>query len=201
MNRPLSPARSGAAVQLVAAFTKDGAGGNLAGVVVDAEGLSNAARQQVATAVGVSETSFVRQAGESTFEVEFFTPTRQVPDCGHATVATFALLAQRGALHAGTTIKRTIAGDREITTEGERVFMQQPRATLTPFGAREATAAALGLSADALAGEPVLADNGVRFLLVRVASRDALSAIYGPVPQDHVDAFLAVAADAGLLLK
>ncbi|HEY8182164.1 MAG TPA: DUF4910 domain-containing protein [Thermoanaerobaculia bacterium] len=31
--------------------------------------------------------------------------------------------------------------------------------------------------------------------------RDALSAIYGPVPQEHVDAFLAAAADAGLLLK
>jgi hypothetical protein len=31
--------------------------------------------------------------------------------------------------------------------------------------------------------------------------RDALSAIYGPVPQEHVDAFLAAAADAGLLLR
>ncbi len=31
--------------------------------------------------------------------------------------------------------------------------------------------------------------------------RDALSAIYGPVPQEHVDEFLAAAADAGLLLK
>ena len=31
--------------------------------------------------------------------------------------------------------------------------------------------------------------------------RDALSAIYGPIPQAHVDAFLAAAADAGLLLK
>jgi hypothetical protein len=33
------------------------------------------------------------------------------------------------------------------------------------------------------------------------AIRDALSAIYGPVPQEHVDAFLSAAADAGLLLK
>lgn len=31
--------------------------------------------------------------------------------------------------------------------------------------------------------------------------RDALSAIYGPVQQEHVDAFLAAAAEAGLLLK
>lgn len=31
--------------------------------------------------------------------------------------------------------------------------------------------------------------------------RDALSAIYGPVPQEHVDAFLAAAVEAGLLLR
>jgi aminopeptidase YwaD len=40
--------------------------------------------------------------------------------------------------------------------------------------------------------------NGSR---TNVEIRDALSAIYGPVPQEHVDAFLAAAADAGLLLK
>ena len=177
MNGPLSPAHSTASVQLVAAFTKDGGGGNLAGVVLDAEGLSNADRQRVAAAVNVSETSFVRRVDDATFEVEFFTPTLQVPDCGHATVATFALLAQHGALRAGTTIKRTIAGDRDITTEGEHIFMQQLRATLTPFGKMQEVAAALGIPADALAGEPMLADNGVRFVLVRVASRDALAAI------------------------
>ncbi|MDQ6801047.1 MAG: DUF4910 domain-containing protein [Acidobacteriota bacterium] len=40
--------------------------------------------------------------------------------------------------------------------------------------------------------------NGSR---TTVEIRDALSAIYGPVRQEHVDAFLAAAADAGLLLK
>ena len=40
--------------------------------------------------------------------------------------------------------------------------------------------------------------NGTR---TNAEIRDALSAIYGPIPQDQVDAFLAAAADAGLLLK
>jgi hypothetical protein len=40
--------------------------------------------------------------------------------------------------------------------------------------------------------------NGAR---TNQAIRDALSAIYGPVPQEQVDAFLSAAADAGLLLK
>jgi aminopeptidase YwaD len=40
--------------------------------------------------------------------------------------------------------------------------------------------------------------NGSR---TTVEIRDALSAIYGPVPQEQVDAFLAAATEAGLLLK
>ena len=102
-------------VEIVAAFTKDGAGGNLAGVVVGAEHLSHDDRQRIAAEVALSETSFVRAAGDGVFEVAFYTPNRQVPDCGHATVATFALLAQRGALDGGRATKRTIIGDRAIT--------------------------------------------------------------------------------------
>ena len=79
-------------VDLVAAFTKDGGGGNPAGVVLDAVGLSSTERQRVATAVGAPETAFVEGAADGAFVVEFYTPTKQVPDCGHATVATFALL-------------------------------------------------------------------------------------------------------------
>jgi aminopeptidase YwaD len=46
--------------------------------------------------------------------------------------------------------------------------------------------------------EAVNLANGTR---TTTEIRDALSAIYGPVPQEQVDAFLAAAADAGLLLK
>jgi PhzF family phenazine biosynthesis protein len=176
MNTSAPPSRHAFAVELVAAFTRDGAGGNLAGVVLDAHGIDAQTRQRAAAAVAVSETSFVRTADERTFEVEFFTPTRQVPDCGHATVATFARLAQRGLLQPGTTIKRTIAGDRDITVEGESVFMQQPRAALTPYGTTAEIAQALGVPAGAIVAEPVLADNGVPFVLVQT-SRETLAAI------------------------
>lgn len=177
MNGTSSAIRAQAEVHLVNAFTTDGAGGNLAGVVIDADGLSNAERQHVAAVVGASETSFVRRIDDRVFEVEFFTPSRQVPDCGHATVATFALLAQQGALQPGITIKRTIAGDREISLDGERVFMQQLRPALVPFDGRSTLASALGIAGESFAGEPVVADNGVRFVLVRTASRDVLASI------------------------
>jgi PhzF family phenazine biosynthesis protein len=192
MSTAVPTSRYAFAVELVAAFTRDGAGGNLAGVVLDADGIDAETRQRAATAVAVSETAFVRRVDERTFEVEFFTPARQVPDCGHATVATFARLAQRGLLQPGTTIKRTIAGDREITIEGERVFMQQPRPALTPFGKTAEMAQALGIDTGAIVAEPVVADHGVRFVLVRT-SRDALAAIR---PDQHAIETLTEAADA-----
>jgi len=157
-------------VEIVAAFTKDAAGGNLAGVVLDAESLGHAERQRVAAAVALSETAFVHAAGDGVFEVAFYTPNKQVPDCGHATVATFALLAQRGALQGGRATKRTIIGDRAITVEDATVFMEQPRPAIAPFAHTTSIASALGIAADAIVGEPVLADHGVRFVLIETTS-------------------------------
>jgi PhzF family phenazine biosynthesis protein len=175
-------------VELVAAFTKDGGGGNPAGVVLDAAGLSSTDRQRVATAVGAPETAFVEFAADGAFVVEFYTPTKQVPDCGHATVATFALLAQYGRLAGTTAVKRTIIGDRAILLEGERVFMEQPRPAVRPFGRAAEVAAALAIPAGALAAEPVVADHGVRFILVPT-DRAALAAVVpnGPALQSLAD--------------
>ena len=164
-----------AKVELVAAFTKDGAGGNPAGVVLDAQALSHDDRQRVAAAVGAPETAFVRRVDDDVFEVAFYTPNKQVPDCGHATVAAFALLAQRGILRGMSATKRTIIGDRAIAIEGERIFMEQPRAVIAPFAKAAEIASSLGIARSAIIGEPVVADHGVRFVLVEVA-RDALVA-------------------------
>ena len=166
------------AVELVAAFTKDGAGGNPAGVVVDAEAITHDERQRIATAVGVSETAFVRRASDDVFEVEFYTPAAQVGDCGHATVATFSLLAQRGLLRSADVTKRTIIGDRAIMVEGTRVFMEQPRPSIEPFPHAGELASALGLAGDANLAEPVLADNGMRFVLIETTR----AALGGAVP-------------------
>jgi PhzF family phenazine biosynthesis protein len=162
-------------VQLVAAFTNDGAGGNPAGVVLDADALSREERQRVATAVGAPETAFVRRASDEVFEVEFYTPVAQVPDCGHATVAAFSELVRRGVLRGTSATKRTVIGDREITIDGERIFMQQPRPAIAPFARAEEIARALAIPREAIAGEPVRADHGMPFVLVET-TYDALAA-------------------------
>jgi PhzF family phenazine biosynthesis protein len=78
------------------AFTRDPGGGNPAGVVVVDALDDDAAMQAVAADVGYSETAFVRwQPGDATADIRYFSPQREVPFCGHATIATGVALADR----------------------------------------------------------------------------------------------------------
>ncbi|EKO3736908.1 PhzF family phenazine biosynthesis protein, partial [Vibrio metschnikovii] len=95
---------------LVNSFTANGTGGNPAGVVLDADYLSNEEKLQIAQVVGYSETAFVSQDNEADFEVSFFTVTGEVDFCGHATLAVFSTMYQDGIISEGKYLQRTKAG-------------------------------------------------------------------------------------------
>lgn len=79
-----------------AAFTDAGRGGNPAGVVLDARGLSEAGMLAIAQDLGYSETAFVLPTGSSgAFRMRYFSPLAEVAFCGHATVAAAVALADR----------------------------------------------------------------------------------------------------------
>jgi PhzF family phenazine biosynthesis protein len=123
------------------AFTTDPAGGNPAGVVLDAGGLSDAEMLRIAAEVGYSETAFVTPAGESEYRVRYFSPLAEVDFCGHATIATAAVLAER--VGPGTVTFHTNAGAVPVDTE---LTGGHATATLTsvPPRSRPATDAELG---------------------------------------------------------
>lgn len=110
----------------ISAFTDQGNGGNLAGVILNADLLSQTQKQQIASKAGYSETAFVCTDPQVDFSVSFFTPTEEVNFCGHATVALFYLLFKKGIIHTGCYQQRTKAGILGITigAEGE-IIMQQ----------------------------------------------------------------------------
>jgi PhzF family phenazine biosynthesis protein len=171
----------GIEVEVVHAFTDDGEGGNPAGIVFDAHGLPAARRQAIARAAGLSETAFVSRSTVATRRLEFFTPNRQIAHCGHATVAVFDLLRQRGELVPGRYSKETIDGLREIVVEADAAYMGQtsPRYDdLAPGEARRIDALrALGIDNTALlpGHDPVVADTGNRFLLLPLREVDSLA--------------------------
>ncbi len=106
----------------VDAFTDDAYGGNPAGVVPHADGLTEAQMQKVAREMNLSETAFVMaptEAGRAVgadVRVRFFTPKTEVDLCGHATIGTFFLLASEGRLEG---LGRRLAGDRIQTIHQE----------------------------------------------------------------------------------
>lgn len=160
---------------VVSAFVDEGRGGNLAGVVPDAAGLSDARRQDVARALGFSETAFVEPSGKADFKVRFFTPSCEVDLCGHATIATFAYLFEAGRAGAGAYTQETRAGvlPIELWPDGS-VLMDQ---TLPSFGAavfagdaEEALRARSGL----VVGAPRVVSTGIPDLLVEVARKEDL---------------------------
>lgn len=173
-------------VHIVNAFVKDGAGGNPAGVVLNADRLDEDAMQLIAAGTGLSETAFVSASSSAAFKLDFFTPTRRIAHCGHATIGTFSVLAARGLVGEGATSKETVDGPRDIEIVNGAAYMEQ----LAPkfydpgeWGDASVTADAvlksLDLSSEHLVsgGAPVVVDTGNRFMLIGVADRDRLAAL------------------------
>lgn len=127
------------AVNLVSSFSADGQGGNPAGVVFNADQLSNAQKLKIAQAVGYSETAFVSKDDEADFDVSFFTTTGEVDFCGHATVATFAAMHEKGLISSGAYVQRTKAGLLPVVVEpdGKVVMEQQLPQTTAVFSYQE----------------------------------------------------------------
>ncbi|MEU9419143.1 PhzF family phenazine biosynthesis isomerase [Streptomyces sp. NPDC051000] len=116
------------------AFSGDPAGGNPAGVVLDAAGLDGPAMLAIAAGLGYSETAFLTDpprdlGGEPgrAFTVRYFSPKAEVPFCGHATVATAVALAER--IGPGELLFATRAGTVPVSVTAEPG--EGLRATLT----------------------------------------------------------------------
>ena len=138
-------------VILVNSFTDNGKGGNPAGVVFNADNLSNAQKLKIAQVVGYSETAFVSSDEEADYEVSFFTPTDEVDFCGHATLATFSSMFQIGVLNSGSYVQRTKAGMLSVNIEsnGKIVMEQQLPQKLNTFSSLEISNV-IGISSNVL---------------------------------------------------
>jgi PhzF family phenazine biosynthesis protein len=157
-----------------AAFSTDPRGGNPAGVVLDATGLSDTEMLAIAAEVGYSETAF--RTGD---RLRYFSPLAEVPFCGHATVATAV------ALGPGEHLFRTNAGDVPVSVDAAG------RATLTSVATRtrelddlDLLLAALGWAVADLDPElpPRVAYAGAWHPVIAVRTRERLADLAYDVP-------------------
>lgn len=167
-------------VQIISAFVDNNKGGNAAGVVLNADNLSNEQKLKIASKVKLSETAFVSKSKEADFKLDFFTPTRQIAHCGHATIATFSYLSQLGLIENPVSSKETIDGKREILIQGDLAFMEQKPPLYTQVrDKKHKILQSLGITEkDLLSDAPILIVNtGNSFAIIPIANDDILKNI------------------------
>ncbi len=144
----------------VDAFVGSGLKGNPAGVCLTQQELAHEQMLEVSAEVGASETAFVRPQGgaafskASSFELRWFTPTVEVPLCGHATLATAAVLFGVEKVPSTEIMFDTKSGTLEARKEGGLVALdfpsdppeerEAPKAVLEAMGLTEVGACAYG---------------------------------------------------------
>ncbi len=96
----------------VDAFTREKFHGNPAGVITNADGLTEIEMQRIARELNNSETAFILSPTDETHDVHvrFFTPRNEVPICGHATIAAHYARVVENNLDSVRVYQKTGAG-------------------------------------------------------------------------------------------
>lgn len=187
-------------LQLDVFSARPGSGNPLA-VVLDAQGLDDAAMQAIARWTKLPETTFVFPAADahSSYRLRMFSPQKEVPFAGHPSVGTAHAVLDAGlaAPDDGLLVQDGIAGQLPLRVEqrdGHRsIAIRTPRARL----AEQTTADDPRLRA-ALHGwplgnlPPALMDGGRTWWVVELASEAALRGL-----QPDWDAIAALAESTG----
>jgi trans-2,3-dihydro-3-hydroxyanthranilate isomerase len=171
-------------------FTDRRFGGNPLAVIPNAEGLSAAQMQAVASEFNLSETTFVLAPKDAahTAEVRIFTPQFELPFAGHPNVGTGFVVASRGSVF-GRAVGETLLFEEkaglvpiEVLRDGgavigARLTAPQPLSRGDEI-AVETIAAACSIAPmdiETRHHAPCIASCGTRFMFAEVKTREALA--------------------------
>lgn len=172
-------------IRLVKAFTKDSTWGNPAGVVHDANQLSDEQMLGIAKTLGFSESAFIQKSDNADYMVRFFAAKQEVDFCGHATVATFYSLVQQGSIVIGedgvtSVTQETKAGIFPVACHQDgKIMMTQANPQFGDIETdKKLIAELLGLDEDDLGELPLqVVATAVPKLIIPVVSLSALQKI------------------------
>lgn len=161
-------------------FAKCLGGGNPAGVVFNADELSENDMKKAAGIIGFSETAFVMKSGLADFKVRFFTPYEEVDLCGHATIATFSTLLSQGCIKPGKYLQETRAGILSVELmEDLSVMMNQNTPIFYQTICKQEIADSLNITTDEMIEElPIqIVSTGLRDILIPIKNIDIVNSI------------------------
>lgn len=167
-------------VHKINAFAKTNKGGNPAGVVINADNLTEVEMKKISQLIGFSETAFVMKSKVADFKVRFFTPVEEVDLCGHATIGTFYTMATEGYIKPGIYTQETKAGILEVKVSADlSIMMKQNTPTFFDEIKKDEIADSLNIRLEDLNDSlPIqIVSTGLRDIIVPIKNIEILNSI------------------------
>lgn len=161
-------------------FAKSIEGGNPAGVVLNADSLSEKDMKKIASTLAFSETAFVMKSDCADFKVRFFTPNEEVDLCGHATIGTYFTLLSQGHINPGNYTQETKAGILNVEVKEDlSIMMNQTVPSFYEIINKEEIADSLNISlAEMQEDLPVqIVSTGLKDIIIPIKTMDILNSI------------------------
>jgi len=127
----------------VDAFTRRRFAGNPAAVMPLDEFPADATMQVIAAENNLAETAFIVRQGED-FRIRWFTPTVEVPLCGHATLASAAVVMEKLEPGRESVVFHSVSGPLPVRRTSTAYVMDFPARASDPAATPSALVAALG---------------------------------------------------------
>jgi trans-2,3-dihydro-3-hydroxyanthranilate isomerase len=150
------------------AFTTKVFQGNPAGVTLN-NFLTESEKQLIAREMNLSETAFISKSDKADYKLQWFTPTKEINLCGHATIASLHFLFDKNLIANSQIVRfETLSGIIKCFMQGDKYFMQIPIPQLEEFeGSNEEVLSALGIEGTDVSDLPfILLDNGYFFIAI-----------------------------------
>lgn len=157
---------------IIDAFTNEVFKGNPAGVCILDQPLTDRQMQAIAMEFNLSETAFVTPMNRATYGIRYFSPKKEIPLCGHATLASAMIIFSKSDLNEVTFHTRD-GLHLFAKSEGDQVAMEFPVYEASPSHVHPRLLDALGIASVLYSGY-----NGEnKMMLLEIGDTDSLKSL------------------------
>ena len=160
----------------VSAFTKEGQGGNKAGVILsENDGNNPSLYQEIAKEKGYSEVIVAYKVDTNLYKVSYYTPSDEIDFCGHASIALGYLLFKEA--DASSIDLKT---NNELVTlykKDQAIYLKMPDVSYGRRVDKERIAHSLSIDSNQIILQPEIVSVGIPDIMILVDSKNTLDKI------------------------